>query len=146
MRFWTAASLGTPQPAPVAALLVLTAVVTGARVGATVWHVPFDPGAATIEQALDSAAAGDTVQVVCGLYLELELVMKAGVVLRSERGEPAGVTVDAQSAGRVLSCADLDTKTVIEGVTLAGGRAEGAWPRDLGGAVACLAASPRIMR
>ena len=102
------------------------AVMCGALAGsasATTWHVdPFGTGdAPTIQAAIDSAAAGDTVEVACGTYSEHGIPMKSGVVLRSESGDPACAIVDAGDAGRCFSFSACDSTTVMEGLTCTNG-------------------------
>lgn len=77
--------------------------------------------APTIQAGLDSAAAGDTVLVVCGTYYEHDLEMQSDVCLRGESGDWTCATIDAQRQGRVLACTDAGAATRIEGLTLTGG-------------------------
>ena len=76
------------------ALLLLLATAAHART----WYVNPDGGgnALTIQAGIDSASAGDTVLVACGDYLEHDIAMKSGVVLRSETGLAPCVTVNGQ--------------------------------------------------
>jgi hypothetical protein len=68
------------------------------------------------------------------------------VSLRSETGEPDCAAIDAGESGRILTCTDLDSTTVIEGLTLRNGSAAGPWPANAGGAILCRNAAPRIRR
>src|SRR5262245_32633825 len=98
----------------------------------------------TIAAGLAASASGDTVLVACGSYAEHDLSMKSGVTLRSESGDPSCVSIDAGDLGRVMSGSNLDPATRIEGITMTGGRASGAWPASAGGAAYFLRSSPSI--
>jgi hypothetical protein len=75
----------------------------------------------TIQEGINAASYGDTVQVACGTYHEHDIVMKSGICLRSETGQPECVTVDAGSLGRALYCSGADSTTIMEGLTIANG-------------------------
>ncbi|MFH1313964.1 MAG: right-handed parallel beta-helix repeat-containing protein [Candidatus Eisenbacteria bacterium] len=109
-----------------------------------VWHIRPDGGgdAATIQAGVDSAAAGDTVMVACGTYHEHDIVMKSGIALISETGEPDCVTIEADALGRVIYCESVDSTTTIEGVTLA----EGVAMNDHAGGIYMTCSSPTIRR
>jgi len=92
----------------------------------------------TIQAGIAAANSGDTVIVACDTYYEYDIVVKSGVVLRSETGDPDCVVIDAQQSGRVFSGANLDSTTKIEGLTIAGGLA------GTGGGMRCDSSSPRI--
>jgi hypothetical protein len=91
--------------------------------GNRTWHVPAD--APTVRAGIDSAIAGDTVVVASGYYNEWGLSMKSGVILRSETGDPEWTTIDANYAGTVMYCDDLDSTTTIEGITFLDGYDDG---------------------
>lgn len=109
---------------------------------ARVWNVPGD--APTIQAGIDSATAGDQVVVACGTYLEHSLLMKAGIVLRGETGDPGCVIIDAMGKGRVIRCVDVDATAQLSGLTFTNGLATGAYPEDLGGGIYCENSSPQI--
>jgi predicted outer membrane repeat protein len=104
------------------------------------WTV--DPGGSgdvlTIEAGLDSASAGDTVEVVCGTYYEYGLVMKDSVFLASTAYSQTCVTIDAQGQGRVLTCDGVSADTWIVGFTIKGGNASGSGEAGSGGGIACI--------
>ncbi len=83
---------------------------------ATTINVPTD--ALTIGEGLSLAAEGDTVLVACGTYLEHDIIMVSGVVLRSQSGQPDSVTIDCQNTGTGLLCTDIDSTARIEGFTI----------------------------
>ncbi len=127
------------------------ATVPVGSVSAKTWYVNAGGtgDALTIQAGIDSSAAGDTVEVACGTYSncvhstpEGELncvILKSGVVLISESDDPACVTIDAQSAGRVVYAESLDATTVISGFTLTGGLTTVGWPYGQGAGLFCRA-------
>ena len=125
-------------------LVCLVAATAGSADAQTTWHVPGDPGAATIAEALASAVAGDTIVIAPGTYFEHDLVMTEGVLLRSELNDAQSVIVDAAGLGRVITGTDLTGATEISSVTLTGGAATGGDPDGLGGALYLLRSSPVI--
>jgi len=88
-------------------------------VGAATLHVPADYP--TIQLGIAAALPGDVVEVACGTYYESFIVMKSGVTLRGETGDPACVTVDAQHLDRVFHCQGMNSDTRIEGITITHG-------------------------
>jgi hypothetical protein len=105
-------------------------------------HVPADQP--TIQAGIAAAEAGDVVLVSCGTYKEHDLVMKSGVTLRSQSGDPACATIDAQRLGRVLRCDGVDATACIEGFTLTNGFLEGYDLSSRGGAIWLSTSSPTI--
>lgn len=117
---------------------------------ARTWYIlPDGTGdAPTIQAGVDSATAGDIVEVACGTYLDCShedpngdlccVIMKSGIVLRSETGNADCVTIDAQGNGRVVCCIEVDNSTVIEGFRLINGYA------NLGGGLVCLGSNPVV--
>ncbi len=103
----------------VACLAVLICALAAAGASARTWIVPED--ALTIQAGIDSAAAGDTVLVTCGVYEEFGLVMKSGICLRSETGSSDCATIDAQGLGGVFAFISVDSTARIEGFTVANG-------------------------
>lgn len=126
-------------------MVLATLLALPGTAGAT--RIVVDPGgggdAVTIEAGLALTAYGDTVEVACGTYLEHDLVLGDGVVLRSVTGDPDCVTIDALGLGRVMACEQADSTTVLEGVTLQGGRPQ---PEGSAGGLYCYQSDPVVRR
>jgi len=99
-------------------------------------HVPGE--VPTIQAGLDASAAGDTIRLACGTYLEYNLTMKAGVTLMGESEDPSCVIIDAQNQGRILDCVDLVPLSRIEGISFVNGYTIEGWFDALGGGVRSL--------
>jgi parallel beta-helix repeat protein len=101
--------------------IILICTLYVAPLTAKTWYVPGD--AATIQEGINLASAGDTVLVLCGTYYEHDIEMKSGVCLRSETGEASCVTISAQLLGRVIYCRFVVGTARIEGFTITRGSA-----------------------
>jgi hypothetical protein len=99
-------------------VLLLTTPATAAVI-----NVPGDQP--TVQAGIDAALAGDEVIVACGTYLEHDIQMKSGTTLRGENGDPSCVIIDGEQLGRVIVGVDLDANTLITGLTITGGIADG---------------------
>src|SRR6187397_1890999 len=78
---------------------VLAIAACSAAEGATI-RVPGD--AATIQQAIDAAAAGDTVLVAPGTYVE-NLTFLGKAIMAVSEGGPAVTVIDGNWAGPVVA-------------------------------------------
>ncbi len=109
-----------------------------------VWSVP-DP-VATVGEAVGLAGPGDTVLVDCGVYVEHDIALTDGILIRSATGDPDCVVIDAQGAGRVFVSDDPAGEVVIEGITVTGGSAPGmAAPTGWGGGLLFIGAPPTLV-
>ena len=143
------------------AIFVFTVMILAVSCSASArtWYIlPDSTGdAPTIQAGVDSASAGDTVLVASGIYhdcthwlLEVEhrhcVIMKSGICLRSETGEPGCATIDAERkpASRVIYCHNVDESASIEGFTIAGGTAGDVDSYPFGAGIYCVNSSPRI--
>ncbi|MBU2501085.1 right-handed parallel beta-helix repeat-containing protein [bacterium] len=95
-------------------ILAMNTVVSGAELLVPSAHP-------TIAAALGAAGPGDHVVIAPGTYLEHDLILPSGVVLRGESGDPADVVIDGERLGRCIYGAGLDASTRIEAVTLSNG-------------------------
>jgi hypothetical protein len=123
-----------------AALLALALAISGIVTADAATWIIFPDGsgdAPTIQAGIDSAAVGDTVLVGCGTYHEHDIVLKGGVLLRSETGQPDCVTIEADSLGRVFYCENQDGAVTLEGLTIAEGRPHDSAETIKGGGVYC---------
>ena len=102
-------------------VLALFLLLSPAILPAATIHVPADQP--TIQTGIDAASAGDTVLVACGTYYEHDIQMISGLTLLSETGSQDCVTIDGESASRILSCSSL-TNVKIQGITFRNGGGE----------------------
>jgi len=77
---------------------------------------------ATIRAGLELAEAGDTILIKPGEYIERDLELVSGVILLGNTTNPSDVIVDAQLHGSVFRGEDLNEFTLIENLTIKGGR------------------------
>ncbi|MCK6561827.1 right-handed parallel beta-helix repeat-containing protein [bacterium] len=138
-------------------LAVLSAVLSfSAAAIVTFWSVPgwaqpkaihVPEGFTTIQAALDSAAAGDTILVSPGIYTENINFRGKNIVLKSVAG-PRSTIIDGKQQGSVVTfAAGEDATACLEGFTLRHGSgtvtADG---KIYGGAIHCFSSSPTIRR
>lgn len=88
--------------------------------------------AASIAAALAESGPGDTVLVEAGTYLEQDLALPAGVVVRG--ASRSDVVIDAQQSARHFTVAAGETPAELHGLTLRNGTARGRRDPD-GGSV-----------
>ncbi len=106
------------------------------------FYVPQD--FATIGSALAWATYGDVIFVSGGTYYEHDLVVGNGVKIAGQFDR--SVIIDAQGNGRVMLCEGSDSNTIIHGLTLIGGRADGSTSYDSsGGGLMCSNSTPWII-
>jgi len=96
--------------------IVITLLAWSAASHASTILVPDDDP--TIQGGINLAAVGDTVQVACGTYDEINIQMKSGVVLRGQPEQPDCVVIDCQNSGSGIICGTVDDTTVITGLTI----------------------------
>ncbi|MFN8179179.1 MAG: hypothetical protein U0167_14710 [bacterium] len=94
---------------------------------ARVWTVRSDGtgDAPTIAAALGAAVSGDVIRLAGGTYHEHDLELVDGVSLEGPSLDPAGAVIDAGGLGRVMRGQGIGTGTLLQGLTLTGGRVEG---------------------
>lgn len=93
---------------------------------AAILYVP-TPSYPTIQAAINTASAGDTIQVAPGNYQEL-ITMKNGVIIQGAGAgdDPAVYSIiDGNSEGTVLNATDVDSEAKIDGFKITGGRGIG---------------------
>ena len=116
---------------------------------------PLEDGSAThpydaIQQGINAAIAGDTVQVADGTYTgtgnkDLDFAGKA-ITVQSASGNPAACTIDCQGSGRGFYFHSNETAAaVVQGLTIRNARATYSGPGSYyGGGVYCSHASPTL--
>ena len=100
--------------------------------------------APTIAAAIDSSVSGDVVELGCGVYVEWGLIVKSGITIRSETGQPDCVTIDGNQPsgfGSIIGCWAVDSSTLIEGLTITGGMARDTFYGVRGGGLVVFAGS-----
>jgi hypothetical protein len=94
---------------------ILTGLCVPTAARAATIRVPAD--AATIQQAIDAAAAGDTVLVAPGTYVENIHFRGKAITVESEQG-PAVTIIDGNRVGSVVTFAGAETRSAVpEGAT-----------------------------
>jgi hypothetical protein len=110
----------------VGCVLLTVFLLAGGSASATTWYV--EPGgtgdALSIQGGIDLCAAGDTVLVACGIYLESGIAMTVPITLISETAEPGCVTVDAQSAETIVYGEWEEGNADVVGITFTGGQGD----------------------
>ncbi len=122
--------------------VTLAALLLSVAADAVTIHVPGDQ--TTIQAGINAASSGDTVLVACGTYYEHDIIMRPGVSIVSETGQPDCVTVDALQLGRVFHCQAAGSTTTLTGLTITGGYCIGG-SGPCGAGLLCISASPRVV-
>lgn len=127
------------------ALLSMGLLLWSSTAAGRVWHVPGE--VATIAAGIDSAVAGDVVEIAPGQYAGCPTygldpnqgsnrpvcaVLKSGVHIRGSSGNAGDVIIDARGAGGVLFAAGVQG-AVVEAVTIKGGSTTITWNGSGGG-------------
>lgn len=94
--------------------------------------------APTIQAAIDSSAAEDTISLACGIYFEHNLFVTLPITLMSETGNFDCATIDGQNAGTVLQI-NATGLTEIKGIRIVNGNSV------LGGGIRSDLASLRVL-
>ena len=99
--------------------VVVCIMVSGTALCRT-WYIKSDGtgDAPTIQAGIDSAAAGDTVLVAPGAYLEHDILTRGGICIRGETGDPESAILDAENLGKGFICDSLTSVISIEGLTV----------------------------
>ena len=123
--------------------LVLCALLAAPQ-GAAARIIAVPDNAATIKAAMFKAQAGDRILVACGTYREHDIQVKPGVSVWSGTLQPDCVIIDPEGNGRAFVFIDADSNTTLVGFTIRNGRRLGSGEDGYGGAVLCVASSPKI--
>lgn len=133
------------------AIVTIPLLLAPSLVFAATIHVPTDQP--TIQAGITAASSGDTVELADGTYTgngnrDVDFLGKA-ITVRSQYGNPATCIIDCEaSAGDphrgFFFQSGEGPNSVLEGVTITGGRNPVAWPVAGGGGIACNGVSPTI--
>ncbi len=111
--------------------LVLLMLLTSQSFSATI-NVP-DPNHLTIQAGIDAAVNGDIVLIASGTYNEAINFNGKSITVRSATGNPADVTINGTGNFHVVQCiSGEDPNTVLQGVTITGGNANGGVTNSFG--------------
>jgi hypothetical protein len=136
-------------------VIILLAIQIAAPAVASVFLIHPDGSGdfATIQEAIDAAFDGDTIELSDGIFVgpgnqSIDCLGKA-IVIRGQNGA-AATTIDGGDQGSIVTCNNGEGElTIIEGVTLANGI--GTWETPpyypdgyYGGAICCMDSSPTI--
>lgn len=93
-------------------------------------HVPAD--AATLEEALAQATAGDRVVLAAGLHEAADLLIPNGVTIEGDANDPGSVIIQGIDSRRALRAQGIERADLI-GLTITGGRSSGSTNYDSSG-------------
>ena len=128
------------QPYVLVAAMVVCMLRTAAA--ATLLVLPDGTGDyATIQEAVNAAAAGDTLQLGAGTFIgagNRNVSVYKDLTIRSQDGVAANCAIDCQGPGRGLLIVGTSAAMVVEGITIRNGN------MFHGGGIHCSAASPTI--
>lgn len=112
-------------------------------------NVPTDH--ALIQQAIDDSFTGDTIIVSRGVYTENLNMNGKAVTLSSEfiftkdTADISNTIIDGNKLKTVIICSNYETNTtVISGLTIRNGNAQGSYPDYFGGGIRCFQSSPTL--
>jgi hypothetical protein len=128
---------------PLTIFLVLTAMILAAA-PASAATINLTPGD-SIQTAIDSASGGDEIVLAAGTYMESIDFLGKAITVRGASGDPADTIIDGNGAFHVVQCVNGEgAGTVLEGVTITGGNANGVFPDDRGGGMYNSGSSPTV--
>jgi parallel beta-helix repeat protein len=119
-------------------LLTLHGVLSAATI-----NVPGDQP--TIQAGIDAATNGDEVVVAPGTYLEAINFLGKSITLRSASSDPTDTIIDGTGNFHVVQCVSSEgSDKVLQGFTITGGNANGAFPDDRGGGMYNSSSGPTV--
>ncbi len=121
---------------------VFLLLISFGSAGGAVIYVPDDEP--TIQDAIDSAANGDTIIVRPGTYVERIDFDGKGIAVVSENG-PGSTTIDGDQGGSVVTFQSGEgPDSVLEGFTVTNGYGD-PYPDYSGGGIYCRSSSPTLI-
>ncbi|MCZ6851762.1 MAG: hypothetical protein O7F17_08990, partial [Planctomycetota bacterium] len=121
---------------------VVCVTLSGTAV-ADIINVPGDQP--TIQAGIDAAVNGDEVVVAPRTYFEAIDFLGKAITVRSSDG-PKATTIDATGLKTtVVRCVNFEGRdTLLQGFTITGGNADGAFPDGAGGGMLNFSSSPTV--
>jgi predicted outer membrane repeat protein len=99
-----------------------------------------------IQAAIDAAVNGDVIEADPGSYFEAIDFLGKSIAVRSASGNPSDTIIDGSGNFHVVQCVSGETSTtVLQGFTVTGGSATGAFPNDIGGGMYNDDGSPTVI-
>ncbi|GJM43959.1 MAG: hypothetical protein DHS20C21_08010 [Gemmatimonadota bacterium] len=114
-------------------LALLISLTLPSGLSARTWYINADGtgDAPSVQAGVDSAAAGDTVELACGTYYEHDVRLISGITIRTAPGAVGCSTIDGQGSASVVLCLGVRNVSLVGLVVTGGGVGIRAWASTL---------------